>query len=207
MQYFQKINLNMKTIQYFFFVAIATVLMAADCSNKDSEFYNDVFISVPDLVKIETKPAYVVNDILWLNSDSFSRYLTEVNQSRPLDVFKTTTGAVSFSFTYVLEKRSGDTWNVVPLGANLIHDKGNAAETDSFIAAYCIYNDAGKTYDFRYGAKLVQAGDYRVSFGYNSINTTDVELRSDSTDHNLFLNINSANPKLDGGGYYNFTVN
>ena len=44
----------MKTIQYFFFVAVATVLMAADCSNKDSEFYNDVFVTAPELVTVES---------------------------------------------------------------------------------------------------------------------------------------------------------
>ena len=43
----------MKTIQHLFFVAMATLLMAADCSNKDSEFYNDVFVSKPGLVTLE----------------------------------------------------------------------------------------------------------------------------------------------------------
>jgi hypothetical protein len=45
----------MKTIRYFFFVALGSVLMAADCSNKDNEFYNDVHMTSTDLVQVENQ--------------------------------------------------------------------------------------------------------------------------------------------------------
>lgn len=196
----------MKTIQYFFFVALGSILMAADCSNKDSEFYNDIYLTIPELVTIETKDTYAVNDVLWLNSDNFSRYLTEPNQATDLDVLKTT-NAQSFSFTYLLEKKVGtDTWELVLPGNNLITERGSAIETDLFIAAACVYNASSEEYEFRSGIKLTQPGEYRLSFGYNSLSTTAVELRSDSFNNNLFLNINSTNTDLDGAGNYNFTV-
>lgn len=197
----------MKTIKYFFFVALGSVLMAADCSNKDSEFYNDVFITTPELIHIETLPSYNVNDELWINSNAFSRFTPEEGQTNSLDVYRTTGGATTFNFSYTLEKRiSADNWALVVLGDNLMPDKGNAQETEFYIAGLCKYNDASETYDFRYGMRLVEAGDYRLRFNYNSGNAATVELRSESVKNNLFLNINSLCSALDAGGYYQFTV-
>lgn len=204
----------MKTIRYFFFVALGSVLMAADCSNKDSEFYNDVYMTSTDLVQVETQASYAVGDILWINTDNFSRYLTEPGQATPLDVYSTTGGAKSFNFTYVLEKKVSDTeWGIVPLGANLITEQGFAEETELFIQALCTFKQEDLTdpsldhYQFRSGIALAQPGEYRLSFGYNSTSGNSVELRSDSLGNNLFLNINSIfTATLDGGGYYQFTV-
>lgn len=197
----------MKIIKYFFFVALGSLLMAADCSNKDSEFYNDVFATAPGLIALETQSTYSVNDILWINSNNFSKLIQEANQSHPLDVFQTTGGAQSFNFSYLLEKKvSADVWTEFPLGINLIPNKGMAEETELFTAASCLYNPVTAIYEFRYGLKLTQPGAYRLSFGYNSTNTNSVELRSDSVGNNLFLNINSVIGDLDAGGYYNFTV-
>lgn len=198
----------MKTIKYFFFVALATVLMAADCSNKDAEFYNDVFATVPNLIAIETQTSYAVNDVLWINSDNFSRYIQEQNQVNPLDTYTTTGGAPSFNFSYLIEKYvSADNWVLVNFGSNLINNKGKSIETGEFINATCIYNPTTENYDFRTGLKLTQTGNYRLSFGYNSTSTTSVELRSDSVNNNLFLNIDSPITGIDSSGYYNFTVN
>lgn len=203
----------MKTIRYFFFVALGSVLMAADCSNKDNEFYNDVYVTGSDLVQIETQDSYTVNDVLYINTDNFSRYINEPGQS-PLDVYTTTGGAKSFNFTYVLEKQISDTeWGVVTLGANLIKEKGLADETDLFVQALATFkqedlNDPSlDRYEFRNGIVLTQPGEYRLSFGYNSTSTNSVEMRSDSVSNNLFLNINSIfTSDLNGGGYYQFTV-
>ncbi|GEM_PF-506941 len=204
----------MKTIRYFFFVALGSVLMAADCSNKDSEFYNDVYMTSTDLVQVEKQASYVVGDILWINTDNFSRYLAEPGQATPLDVYTTTGGAKSFNFTYILEKKVSDTeWGIVPLGANLIEDQGIVEETELFVQALCTFKQEDLTdpsldrYQFRSGITLAQPGDYRLSFGYNSTSANSVELRSDSFGNNLFLNINSIfTATLDGGGYYQFTV-
>ncbi len=189
-------------------MALATVLMAADCSNKDSEFYNDVFVKVPNLVEIETQSNYFVNDILWINSDSFSRYLAQPNTTKILDTYKTTGGALSYNFTYVLEKQvAGDEWIEVALGSNLINQKGISTEDEGFVNGTCKYNETTKNYDFKSGIKLTQSGTYRLSFGYNSTSTTGVELRSNSIDNNLFLNIDSNVLGLNGDGYYLFSVN
>lgn len=196
----------MKTLKYFFFIAFGGLLMAADCSNKDSEFYNDVYLSVPNLITIENQDHYTVNDILWINSDNFSRYLSEPNQSTPLDVYKTTGGAQSFEFSYVLEKQvSADTWELVPLGSNLIVERGTATETESYIAAVCKFSATTNRYELRNGLKFTQPGNYRLSFGYNST-AANAELRSESVSNNLFVNINSVTTSLDASGNYNFTV-
>jgi hypothetical protein len=197
----------MKTIRYFFFVALGSVLMAADCSNKDNEFYNDVYLVVPDLISIEAQPSYSVGDKLFLDSDNFSQYLNEPGQTTPLDVYATTGGADKFEFSYMLEKQAEDgSWGLVILGDNLDKSAGIAIETELFVQAICLYNPTTQHYDFRNGLTLTSAGQYRLSFGYNSASTTSVELRSNSTGNNLFLNIDSPNPDLNGSGYYVFTV-
>jgi hypothetical protein len=197
----------MKTLKYFFFVALGSVLMAADCSNKDTEFYNDVYATTSDLVVIELENVYAVNDPIWLNSDNFSRYIDEPGQANPLDVYKTTGGAMSFNFTYLLEREvSENNWQLVTLGDNLIVERGIATETELYVAAWCVYNPTTEHYEFRNGLRLTETGNYRISFGYNSVETKLVELRSDSFNNNLFLNLNSINSQLDGAGYHNFTV-
>ncbi|HOZ74054.1 MAG TPA: hypothetical protein PLS51_07135 [Flavobacterium sp.] len=197
----------MKTIRYFFFVALGSVLMAADCSNKDSEFYNDVYLVAPDLISIETLPSYTVGDKLFLDSDNFSQYLNEPGQATPLDVYATTGGADRFDFTYMLEKKAEDgSWGLVTLGPNLDKSAGITIETDLFVQGFCLYNPLTQHYDFRNGLTLASAGEYRLSFGYNSTSATSVELRSNSVNNNLFLNIDSPNPDLNSSGYYLFTV-
>lgn len=75
----------MKTIQIFFFVALATVLMAADCSNKDSEFYNDVFVSAPNLVTVSGSD--IAGDQTVFVAASIPRLLPVDNMANPLDIF------------------------------------------------------------------------------------------------------------------------
>src|SRR6476620_4763022 len=131
----------MKTIKYFFFIALGSLLMAADCSNKDSEFYNDIYLSVPNLITIETQDSYAVNDVLYINSDNFSQLLDEPGKPNQLDILKTTGGAQSFNFTYMLEKKAADnSWQLVSLGPNLSVLKGFGEENELFVSALCIYN-------------------------------------------------------------------
>ncbi len=93
----------MKTIQYFFFVAVATVLMAADCSNKDSEFYNDVFVTSPDLVIIERSA--IPEDRAVYVSASIPKLLNATNLTKPLDIYKTTGGASKLIFLMKLNSK------------------------------------------------------------------------------------------------------
>lgn len=191
----------MKTIQYLFFVAMATLLMAADCSNKDSEFYNDVFVASPNLVNIETTTSGIqVNATI-------PRLLNIDNQTNPLDLFKTTGGATKMNFSYVLEKQTieGD-WEYidVPL-ANLLTTKGET-QTGSFISGSAVYNTTTTNYEYSVGFQNLTSGNYRLSFGFNNNTGTLVTFRSESINNNLFLNLNTTAPLLDSGGFYPFTI-
>ena len=197
----------MKTLQYFFFVTVATLLMAADCSNDDNEFYNDVFINVPDVVEIEAQPSYQVGDLLWINTNNLQRYVDETGQSSQVDLYRSSGGALSFSFTYLLERKvSAVAWEVVNLQNSLVDEEGSAVAAD-FVFAKSEYNFGTERYGYRNGIRLLELGEYRLSFGYNSASLNSVELRSDSTGKSLYVNINSLNSDIDGFGYYNFTVN
>jgi hypothetical protein len=195
----------MKTIQTFFFVALATVLMAADCSNKDSEFYNDVFVSVPDLVKVESSDIPEDHSI-YVNA-TIPLVLTVANMAHPLDIYQTTGGATHLNFSYEVEKETNGTWDYIEITDAQLQTSKGIAETGSFVFAKSVFDIATQSYQFHAGLTL-PAGNYRLSFGYNSNANNIVELRSESINNNLFLNLNSPNTTdLDGSGYYHFTVN
>jgi hypothetical protein len=180
--------------------------MAADCSNKDSEFYNDVFVMVPNLVTVEMN-----SNVVYVNA-SFSRFLNVSNQAHPLDIYKTTGGAAKLGFSYEIEKEDNGTWSFIDFTNDQFQiEKGNAeaesVEVGSFVYGTSIYNATNQFYEYRVGIKSLPPGNYRLSFGYNSNSATDVEFRSESSDNNLFLNLNSACSSLDGSGNFNFTIN
>ncbi len=180
---------------------MATLLMAADCSNKDSEFYNDVFVASPNLVNIETTTSGIqVNATI-------PRLLNIDNQTNPLDLFKTTGGATKMNFSYVLEKQTIEGyWEYidVPL-ANLLTTKGET-QTGSFISGSAVYNTTTTNYEYSVGFQNLTSGNYRLSFGFNNNTGTLVTFRSESINNNLFLNLNTTAPLLDSGGFYPFTI-
>ena len=185
---------------------MATLLMAADCSNKDSEFYNDVFVSAPNLVTLETTTSGI-QTVVSVNA-TIPRLLTVANQTNPLDLFKTTGGATKMNFSYVLEKQNteGD-WEYidVPL-ANLVNTKGES-QTGSFISGSAVYNSTTTNYEYSVEFQSLSSGNYRLSFGFNNNTGTLVSFRSESINNNLFLNLNTTAPALDSGGFYPFTIN
>lgn len=193
----------MKTIHYFFFLTMATILMAADCSNKDSEFYNDVFVYSPNLANVEV--VGISNQTVYVNAD-IPRYLDVTGQTNVLDIFKTTGGATKLNFSYELEKETAGTWDYVTVSNSQLLIEAGLAEAGSFVFGRTVLNTVNQTYEYRVGIQSLPAGNYRLSFGYNSTSTTDVEFRSESTGNNLFVNLKSAYPALDGG-YYHFTIN
>jgi hypothetical protein len=191
----------MKTIQYLFFVAMATLLMAADCSNKDSEFYNDVFVSKPGLVTLENTSSSITV-IATIPS------LLEVdNQTNLLDIFKTTGGATKMNFSYVLEKQDIEgNWDYIEVpSANLVITKGEC-QTGSFIFGSAVYNSTTTNYEYSVGIQSLTSGNYRLSFGFNNNTGNLVSFRSESVNNNLFLNLNTTAPLLDSGGFYPFTI-
>ncbi len=185
-----------------FFVAMATLLMAADCSNKDSEFYNDVFVTTP--VQFEVNAASQSVGIL----TSIPRVLTVSSLSNPLDIYRTTGGATELFFSYELEKQgTNETWEFVEFTASNIAQVTGRSDFGSFVVGAAVYNDIAKTYEYEAVIQGLAPGTYRMSFGYNSSLTNLIEFRSNSINNNLFLNLNSPVPFLNSDGYYIFTIN
>ncbi len=194
----------MKTIKYFFFVAMATLLMAADCSNKDSEFYNDVFVTVPDLIDVNS---FVREGQTISINDSIPRFLPTQNMSNLLDIYKTTGGATKLIFSYELEKENTDgTWDFIEFTSENVTTVVGESEIGSFVVGSFVFNPSTNYYRYNASIQTLNPGNYRFSFGYNSFATNLIEFRSESIGNNLSVNIESPTAVLNGTGYYKFTV-
>jgi hypothetical protein len=193
----------MKILQYLSFAAVGSLLMAADCSNKDSEFYNDVFVHTTDnIVVIEQLATFNLGSEYVINA-TFSKYINEAYQATILDVYKTSV-AQSFSFSFLIEKEnaSGD-WELITPTLNTFD---GSAEPGDFVFAHSKY-DGNSQYNFKTAVQLNDAGNFRLSFGYDGLPSKTVILRSDSSNSNLFVNLYSLCAQLDSSGYYYYTVN
>lgn len=195
----------MKTLKITFLL-IVFVLGFTACDTNDDDFYNTAYVSIPNLVQIQTQTTYNTGSNIYINA-YINRLLPESNQTNLLDIRKTTNNAPSFSFSYLLEKKVGNDWILVDASfPNIDLNLGNF-ETGSFYNATALFDTANDRYEFLCGIKLPSAGQYRLSFGYNSEATDLVELQSNSKSGDIILNINSKINGLDADGYYNFTVN
>ncbi|TBX68380.1 hypothetical protein EZL74_08700 [Flavobacterium silvisoli] len=193
----------MKKIKYILLVAVA--LLLSNCDTNDDGFYSTVYVNVPHLVSIAPHTSnYTVGEKLYVTAD-FSRYQDE--NGKLLDLYKTT-GATAFTFSYVIEKQvAAATWETVFVNNNLLDVVKGQAENGSFVNGICVYNSTDETYEYNVGFPLLSAGTYRLSYGYNSDSTTEVEIRSLSPAKRLTIKINSLLAGIDSEGYYNFTVN
>jgi len=194
----------MTKFKYIFLLIIS--LSLTNCDTDDDGFYNTVYIDLDNIVTIEPhSTTYAVGENLRIMAD-FSRFQNE--NSQQLDIYTTTGGASEFNFSYVIERQaSTDVWNVVTvLDSQLDIDEGDA-QNGSYVYGHCIYNSTTQSFKYNVGFPLLAAGTYRLRFGYNSETSTNVILRSNSAPGKLILDINSSIVGLNGGGYYNFTVN
>lgn len=191
----------MKIIKYTLFLTL--LAFSISCSKEDEEFYNAVYTTVPGLVTIEVQPNYEVNDILWVNTNSFSRYLAEPNQTTLLDVFQTT-NSQKFSFLYRLEKQVNGEWENVAIGNNFVEQDGSMS-IGNYVTANAIYNTNTEAYEYRGGLRLTDPGQYRIGF-FSGFNGSNFDIISDSGNRSTFLTI--ATTAINAtNGFYNFTVN
>lgn len=198
----------MKKLHYLLSILLLNLFFAS-CDTNDATFYKDVFITVPDLVRIETSVVgYHVNDKIYVNC-YIDRLLNVPNQANLLDVRESTGNAASFNFTYLLEKKNvANEWETVDVNPSTINVTSGSILGGSFYYASANFYPSSDGYEFRAGLPLTSAGQYRISFGYNSSSSQIIDLRSESINNNLFLNISTTedNGNLDSNGYYNFTV-
>ena len=172
----------MKKYKIIVFLTLITSLISS-CNPSDDGYYNAVYVTIPNLVTIETQSSYVVNDYLYINS-FIDKLQTETGQTTPLDLRKSTNNAPSFSFSYLLEKKINATdWEIVELNTSNTNIPLGRLFYGGFYSAYADFNAITNKYELRSGIKLETAGNYRLSFGYNSANVTGVDLSSDSAEN------------------------
>jgi hypothetical protein len=182
---------------------IVAFFVMISCNNADDEFYNSVFIEVPNLIQVETQSAYAVDDILWINTNQFSRFLNEAGQSpQALDVFLST-GAENFKFAYYLERQNGSEWEMYNLNGNLIFDLGGAVNLNG-ITGFPLLNSTD-FYEYRNGIRLTQSGNYRLTF-YGSFRGQGVDLISENAADRTYMIITTTVQGINGNTY-SFSVN
>ncbi len=191
----------MKKSILFYILLLLPILNS--CSKEDEEFFNAVYTTIPGLVTIEAQPSFAVNDIIWLNTNTFSRYLTEPNQTTPLDVYKTTKSE-TFSFLYRLEKQVNGEWENVAIGTNFIENKGEMS-IGNYITGIAFYNEVTEAYEYRGGIILTQPGQYRIGF-FSGFNGFNFDIISESANRSTFLTIATTAFNAPNG-FYTFTVN
>ena len=141
--------------------------MAADCSNKDSEFYNDVYVTVPDLVTVQ--PSLIPESQTIFINASIARFLTVANISNPLDIFKTTGGATKLVFSYELEKENTNgTWDYIEFSSANVATAIGESEVGSFVVGRCVYKPDTNLYEYQAGIQALNPGNYLMSFVNNS---------------------------------------
>jgi hypothetical protein len=182
----------MKTIRLVL-VTLLGILTLTSCKG-DDEFYNAVYITIPDLISIDTPTNYVVNDDVTFHV-SFSRYLPEDQLSTLLDLYKTTQ-ASSFGYAYRLERE------ITPNVWVSVFNNG-----DTYSIAEALYDTSTMTYNSDVSINLTVTGNYRLSFGesYTGNQSTDLFSRNPSNQTSVRITTNANN--TDSEGYYYFTVN
>ena len=194
----------MKKIKYFILFTILLFVLT-NCNTNDDGFYNTVYLhNAKNLVAIKTEDQYNVGDYLYVSAD-FSRYQIEADQTELLDIYRTTGGADSFDFSYVLERKIGNEWKAVIISTDKLDIKKGNAASGTFVYGYCKYNPVNTMYEYNVGFPLLESGQYRLNFGYNS-DSNEVELISNSKKLNLKMTIfTTINNNLNS--IYYFTVN
>ena len=184
------------------------LLTISSCTSNHDLFYNNIFLEIPNLVSIAPHSnTYTVGEKLYIQAN-FSKI--QNSNGKTLDLYNST-GANSFNFSYIIEKlnTSSNLWETVLFNNNsldIINGDGQFYY-DAYFYGMCILNSTSQKYEYNVGVPLSSSGSYRLYFNYNGDIAKEVQLRSQSPDTRIFLNINSAINSIDSNGYYYFTVN
>lgn len=196
----------MKKLSYIALLFVATLF--SNCDTNDDTFYKTIYVEAGNnIVTFPAQTNYAVGDFLYVEA-AIPRYLAEPGQSNLLDIYKTSGNATEFAFSYVIERKINTTdWEVVTVNDNQLDIALGEAQNGAYVYAISEYNAIEEYYRYDVGFPLLTAGNYRLSFGYNSSSNNSVELISQSSAKNLVVNINAAVSNLDGNGYFYFNVN
>lgn len=196
----------MKNLSYFALLFIA--VFTSGCDTNDDTFYKTIYVEgANDIVTFQPQTTFNVGDYFVVKAD-IARYIPEPGQTNLLDIYRTTGNAQTFVFSYVFERKINATdWEVVTVNDNQLDINAGDAQNGAYVFGICEYDSAAEYYRYDVGFPLLTAGDYRISFGYNSSSTNSVELVSQNSTKNLIVNLNAAVANLDPSGYFYFTVN
>ena len=126
--------------KYYLLSIILLNLFIVGCDTNDATFYKDVFITAPNLVRIETSPTgYYVNDKIYINC-YIGRLLNVPNQNNLLDVRKSTGYSEKFSFSCLLEKKINATdWEIIDVNPTAIDvTSGSIFGGIFYLILYCL---------------------------------------------------------------------
>lgn len=156
------------------------LFMSMTC-DEDPYYNKDFFES--DLISIDKKSTYAVNDKLYFNCN-FSRYLAEKGFVEKNDIFRTS-GSEIFVLPFRLSKKdSENNWKYVPITAMFITENGGIDDAEFVSNALCILNKNTNQYEFRGAYTLSEVGTYKLE-----INT---ELRPKTFLNNISVNIKTT---------------
>jgi hypothetical protein len=190
----------------FFILFLGSILSFTSCDTDDEGFFNSEFLTIPNLVNIPSQNEFNVNEYIYVTA-TINNLQPIPNSTSLLDIRKSTGNATNFDFTYVIEKLDGTDWIPLTLSNQDVLINSGAIVAGDFVTAIAEYNTNESAYKYNVGIQLKSSGQYRLSFGYNSLDAVNVELRSNSIANNLFLNISSPVTNLDSSGFFKFTVN
>ncbi|MFN3968362.1 hypothetical protein [Flavobacterium sp.] len=196
----------MKKLSYLALLFFATLFTR--CDTNDDTFYKTIYVEAGNnIVTFPAATLYNVGDYLYVQAD-IPRYMPEPGQTDLLDIYKTSGNATAFAFSYVIERKINATdWEVVTVNDSQLDIDAGEAQNGAYVYGICEYNSVDEYYRYDVGFPLLTAGNYRLSFGYNSASNNSVELISQSSTKNLIVNINAAVSNLDGNGFFYFNVN
>lgn len=176
-----------------FFITVLGALSLLSCKS-DDEFYNAVYLKVPNLITIDTPGSYTVGSNVDFHTD-FSRFLPEEGQTTLLDIYKSSQAA-SFGFAYRLEKETApDVWTSV------------LTNQDEFKVAEATYQSGTMTYKCDKSIPLTSTGNYRLGFGESYTGKQSTDLISKNAANKTAITITSNANNTDAEGFYYFTVN
>jgi len=186
----------------FIYLISGIALLMNGCDTDDDGFYNRVYLTAEAPVAgIVEENIYMVGDPLqiWANIPAV---LNVEGQEEDVDIRRTSQANV-FDFSFVLERQVGSNWEIVDV-SSAVHAVDGAAIGGYFVEAKAVYNGGIDAYVFNGGINILQSGNYRLSFTYNSELTDVIELFSASPANNIRINIKSPTTQLDSDGYFYF---
>lgn len=191
----------MKNIRQILVLFCLLILLTSTTCEQEPNYYSKS-IKVTNLIRIEEKANYAVNDVLYINA-LFSRFLPEDAFGNLLDIYRTTLSDRYIISYYLSKKNADNTISNALIYSNLIIDKGEIIDQNNEKNSLCVLDKSTNKYEFRVGIPLLESGEYILKITPNLIPfriNNKVKLI-------IGTSINNTVKDKDSIPTYNFTVN